>query len=382
MIKIPMSKKDSVVFINQNAGYLMIDIINAHSNYNKRSIITGKLIERNISIDTSVKIEKIITYNRSSGFKRMFTWAVGFVQILWLIKTRYRKADLFIVTNPPFAGLLPLFCRNPFSILIYDVYPDVLVSYKFLSNHSFITKWWRKANQKVFKKALHIFTIAAGMKEVLSQYADKEKIKVVPLWADNRFLKTVPKEENLFIQQHQLQNKFLIIYSGNIGHSHSVEVLIEIAKKTTDPEVMFVIIGEGDKHQHVDELIRKYQLNNCLLLPWQNVTMLPHSLSAADLGVVTLGAAAAGFSIPSKTFSLLSVGAPLLCIADKTSELAFLVNSTETGKCFAATDTSSMIEYILLVKSDKNYRTRLKENALKTAAAYGPDNAFKFVEQE
>ena len=375
-----MTKKDSIVFINQNAGYLMIDIINAHSNYQQRSIITGKLIQRNISIDPSVKIEKIITYNRSSGVKRMFTWVVGFMQILWLVKTRYRKADLFIVTNPPFAGLIPLFCNNPFSILIYDVYPDVLVAYKFLSNDSLITKWWRKANRKIFARAKNIFTIAAGMKEVLCQYTTGEKIKVVPLWADNRFLKPIAKADNQFIQKHQLHNKFLVIYSGNLGHSHNVEVLVEIANAISDKEVMFVIIGEGDKQQEIDDLIKKYQLSNCVLLPWQNVETLPHSLSAADLAVVTLGKGASGFSIPSKTFSLMSAGVPLLCIADKASELASLVNSSETGKCFEADEIAAMIQFILLVKSDKNYSLRLKENALITSAEYGPDNALKFAE--
>ena len=375
-----MTKKDSIVFINQNAGYLMIDIINAHSNYQQRSIITGKLIQRNISIDPSVKIEKIITYNRSSGVKRMFTWAVGFIQILWLVKTRYRKADLFIVTNPPFAGLIPLFCNNPFSILIYDVYPDVLVAYKFLSNDSLITKWWRKANRKIFASAKNIFTIAAGMKEVLCQYTTSEKIKVIPLWADNRFLKPIAKADNQFIQKHQLHNKFLVIYSGNLGHSHNVEVLVEIANAFSDIEVMFVIIGEGDKQQEIDDLIKKYQLGNCVLLPWQNVETLPHSLSAADLAVVTLGKGASGFSIPSKTFSLMSAGVPLLCIADKASELASLVNSSGTGKCFEADEITAMIQFILLVKSDKNYSLRLKENALTISAEYGPDNALKFAE--
>jgi glycosyltransferase involved in cell wall biosynthesis len=375
-----MQQKDSIVFINQNAGYLMIDIINAHSAYKKRTIITGKLIQRNINLDNSVKVEKIITYNRSSGLKRMFTWSIGFIQILWLIKTRYRKADLFIVTNPPFAGLIPLFCSNPFSLLIFDVYPDVLVAYKFLGNKSFITNWWRKANRSIFNKARNVFTIAEGMKNVLSQYIPSEKIKVVPLWADNRFLKPVAKGDNIFIRRYQLRDKFLVLYSGNIGHSHSVEALVEVAKKINDSNIMFVIIGEGDKKEEVATFIKQYKLENCLLLPWQDVEMLPHSLSAADLAVVALGKEASGFSIPSKTFSLMSVGKPLLCIADDSSELATLVKSRETGKCFAADDINAMIEFILLIKSDRTYREQLIANSLSTSESYGPANALKFIE--
>ena len=81
-----MAGKESIVFINQNAGYLMIDIIHAHTEYHQRAIITGKLVPRNESLDDSVVVEKIITYNRSSGIKRLFTWFWGFIQILWLVK--------------------------------------------------------------------------------------------------------------------------------------------------------------------------------------------------------------------------------------------------------------------------------------------------------
>src|SRR5436189_4264808 len=125
-----MAGKESIVFINQNAGYLMIDIIHAHTQYQQRAIITGKLVSRNKSLDDAVVVEKIITYNRSSAIKRLFTWFWGFVQILWLVKTKYRKSDLFIITNPPFAVFIPLFCNNKFSVLIYDIYPDALVAYK------------------------------------------------------------------------------------------------------------------------------------------------------------------------------------------------------------------------------------------------------------
>lgn len=374
-----MADKESIVFINQNAGYLMIDIIHAHKEYKKRAIITGKLIERNLPLDASVKFEKIIKYNRSSAIKRLFTWSWGFVQILWLVKTRYRKSDLFIVTNPPFAGFIPLFCRNKFSLLVYDVYPDALITYNFIGDNSFISRWWKKANHKIFAKAQQVYTISSGMKEVLSRYIDADKINTVPIWTDNKFFKPVPKAENIFIQKHQLQDKFLVMYSGNLGHSHNIEVLIEIALAIKDKDIYFVIIGDGDKKQLVVEMINQYQLNNCLLLPWQEVSMLPFSLSAADLAVVTLGKEASMLSVPSKTFNLLSVGVPLLCIAEERSELASLVNHYEVGKCFNPTEIANMVEYIQSVKSNDGYCNILQQNVLKASEDFGPENALKFV---
>ena len=145
-----MADKEAIVFINQNAGYLMIDIIHAHADYPQRTIIAGKLIERNAKLDKEVKFEKIIAYNRSSSIKRLFTWSWGFIQILWLVKVRYRKAELFIVTNPPFASFLPLFSSNVFSLLVYDVYPDVLIAYKMIDLNSFISRFWKNLNKRIF----------------------------------------------------------------------------------------------------------------------------------------------------------------------------------------------------------------------------------------
>lgn len=374
-----MRENESIVFINQNAGYLMIDIIHAHQQYKKRTIIAGKLVQRDTALDSTVKFEKIITYNRSSSVKRLFTWGWGFIQILWLLKTRYRKSHLFIVTNPPLAVFIPLICSNTFSILVYDVYPDALVAYKFIGANSLITRLWKRANRKVFAKAKKIFTISEGMKSVLSRYVEKDKIDMIPVWTDNSFFQPISKSANVFIQNNNLLDKFIVMYSGNMGHSHNIEVLTDIAAAIKDPGICFVLIGDGDKKKFIVEKIKTLQLVNCVLLPWQEMDMFPFSLAAADLAIVTLGKEASVLSVPSKTFNLLSVGAPLLCITDHSSELAALVNQYAVGKCFSSGDIENMVKYIESVKSDADYRGTLQQNSLKASKDFGPENAFKFV---
>ena len=375
-----MSDRNHIVFINQNSGYLMIDIVNAFTQYDQRTLITGKLIERNIPLDPKVNIEKIITYNRSASVKRLFTWCWGFVQIFWLIKTKYRKSDLFIVTNPPFTTFLPLFCKNRFSILVYDVYPDALIAYHYIKEHSFISNIWKNTNKKVFLKADNIFTIGERMKMAISKYVlDETKIRIISNWTDNTFLQPVPKTENKFIEKYQLSDKFLVMYSGNLGHSHNIETLIELATDMQNDAVHFIVIGDGDKKVLLAEMIKQRQLSNCMLLPWQEVAMLPHSMSAADLGVVTLAKEASSVSVPSKTFNLMSVGVPLLCIADVDSELYKLVNEFRIGKCFNASEKESMITFIRKVKADSAYRDHLKQNALQASKCFTSKNAKQFI---
>ena len=87
-----MNKKKQIVFVNQSSGYLMIDIVNEFRDvYEERILMAGFLNPRNNPIDDNVKIEKITTFNRSSFMKRIGTWALGFLKVLWLIKTKYNS---------------------------------------------------------------------------------------------------------------------------------------------------------------------------------------------------------------------------------------------------------------------------------------------------
>lgn len=373
-----MTESKEIVYINQNAGYLMIDIINAKDNSFKKSIITGKIIPRNKQLANDVTINKIITYDRSSNIKRIFTWTWGFLQILFLIKFKYKKAELFIVTNPPLSTFLPLFCSNKFSLLVYDIYPDAFVQYGILNKKSKLIKYWENANKKIYPKAQNIYTLSNGMKNLLSNYVNEAKISVVPIWTDNTFLKPIPKHENEFILKNNLQNKFVVMYSGNLGFSHDVEIIPEIAKIITIPEIEFLIIGDGDKKSLIEQKIKDYQLTNCKLLPWQETQMLPFSLAAADLSIVTLGKEASLLSVPSKTFNIMSVGTPLLCIASQKSELAQLVNTNKVGKIFDANQKNEIKEFILDLFNNKNNLQEYINNSLLTSKLFGSENANKF----
>ena len=125
----------------------MIDIIGTFRDlYDQRVLISGILVERNHRLDSDVKWERIIPYDRRSTVKRLYTWTIGFLRILWLIKTRYSGAHLFLVSNPPFTMFLPLLCKNPFSLLVYDVYPDALTEFEVFKQNSGIVKAWQNTN--------------------------------------------------------------------------------------------------------------------------------------------------------------------------------------------------------------------------------------------
>ena len=366
----------AVVFINQSSGYLMIDIVNTFSEKNYPcALIMGSLVERNRPLNSRIKVHKIIEYDRKTSTKRILTWAWGTLQILWIVMLKYRKAHLFIVSNPPFAPLLPLLIRNRFSLMIYDVYPDVLIKMGFLGDNSFLAKSWRRINKKIYTRADNIFTLTESMSILIRQYSGDKEIKVVPLWVDNSFFKSVPKDTNPFINEHNLSEHFVVMYSGNLGTTHKVDILIELAQRVGNPKVIFLIIGEGDQKRSLEEKIRKLNLRNCLLLPLQPVNRIPYSFSAADIAIVSLSINASALSLPSKIFSFMSAGLPLLCIAGEDSELKSLVDKYNNGGCFTPDKLDDITAFIEEMVGNGDLLETYKTSSLNASQDFTPENA-------
>jgi glycosyltransferase involved in cell wall biosynthesis len=374
--------KKKIIFLHHVAGYMMIDIANAFAGkYAECILLTGELRKRKKDLNPRVKLLNLIRYNPKSNLSRLITWIFGFLQALLYIIFKGGKADLFITTNPPLGVFIPYFCKNKYSLLIYDIYPDVLIEYKMLSRESFIIKYWEKTNRKIFAKAQKVFTISSGMKKLISKYIDPDKIEIVPCWTDNSFLKPIPKEDNIFIKKQEVSGKFLVIYSGNLGYTHDIEVLIDLAERVKRENIFFFIIGEGDKKKILSDRINKSGQRNIRLLSWQDIKIYPYSLSAADLAVVTLGKEASIMSVPSKLYDIMSVGSPLLSIAEKDSEMAKIINKYDMGICCSADQTDRMLDFIYNLMDNKEYCQKLRANSLKASHDFTPDNAFKFVNQ-
>ena len=372
---------NKIVLINQSSGYLMIDIVNAfEKKYDEVVFMYGSLEILDFPINNNVKISKLMAYNRKSTFLRAITWIVATLQVFFRMLFVYRNYEIVYVTNPPLTYLISLVIRNPFSIIVYDTYPDALKNFGIKESNLFY-KQWVNWNKNLFAKSKVIFTLSDGMKECITKYVTEEKIKVIPNWSHSKFFSPIPKSENKFIIEHNLNNKFIVLYSGNIGFTHNVEVIIEVANLlSSEKDIQFLIIGEGGKKHKLLKMATDYGLTNCTFLKWQNTELLPFSLGSADLGIVTLNDETALLSVPSKTYHLMAVGAPLLCIAPKKSELYDLVIKHQNGNCFEKDQLTEIANYIIEIKNNLKEKTKISNNSIQASNYYTELNALKYVE--
>lgn len=368
------------LLINQSPGYLFIDIANAISKYDKVVLICNS--KRDLKrLNSNVKIIHIKPYDKSSLFKRLTSWVVSSIQIWWIIITRYNKDELLFSSNPPLASLLSFFLPNKhISYLVYDIYPDVLISGKIIKKDNVIGRIWSKINKKIYSRADHIYTLSEGMANCLSKYINREKIEIVPCWPDTSVLFHVDKKDNSFIKKYNLEGKFIVLYSGNLGYTHRVESIVYAAERLKQyKNIHFVMIGEGGKKDLIRRMVTNAKLCNFTLLPYQPIDILPYSLGAADIAVVTLDISASQLSVPSKTFNLLYLGKTILCIGSDNSELGKLVNKYSIGKVCSPDDIDSIVSFIKEMSINADELNKFNHNSRELSNQFSVDNSMKFI---
>lgn len=370
-----------IVFVNQSTGYLTIDIINSFAkHFDEVHLIYGNIRVQDIPIDTKVTYSRIVEKSRRSHVTRFLAWFVASIQVFFLLLFRFRQYEIFYVSLPPFAYLSSLFLRNKFSLLMFDVYPDVLKMLK-IGPRNPVYWLWARFNRRLFLRAHRVYTIGDSLANLMSQYAPREKIHVIPLWSGLTDVKPIPKSENPFVKEHGLKDKFIVQYSGNIGGTHNIETLIEAARILHSHEdILFLIIGRGLKVPLVKELIEKYQLKNCLLLPFQPDDVIRYSIAAADISVVLIEDEIANVSIPSKIYNIMSVGSAVLSISPKNSEVDKIVTRHGIGANFTKDQTQEISQHILRVKNSTALQAKYSSQAQIAAQEYTLTNADRYLE--
>jgi len=374
-------KDRKIVVINQASNYLTVGFCNAFSaQFESVSLITGSIHIQGEELNKNVKVTPINKWVERPASKKFWSYIKACLKIYWLLLTKYRKHEVFFVSIPPMGYLLNLLVSNHFSILVWDVYPDVFKITGMKENH-FLYKTWASLNKKSFKKSFRLFTIGNKMADLLEVYVPRTKMIIQPIWSIFQANERVLKTENPFIKEHNLENKFIIQYSGNIGLTHKVEIVVEIAELLKDnKDIIFQIIGRGPRVPALQKMVEEKNLPNCMFLPFQSDAMFPFSLSAADLGIVILDELTSKGSVPSKSYNLMSYGIPSIYIAGEDSELHDYANQFKAAACFTERELQAAKNFILDLASNKQKWEMMSQNALETSKLFRRDNAYKFVE--
>lgn len=370
-----------LVLLNQEANYLTTGLANAfHSRFESVTLVVGTLYSQGEELDPRVKIVRINRMEESPGWKKAWSYLSALVRLWWLLMTRFRNHEVLFISVPPMGYLLNLILPHKFSMVIWDLYPDAF-KVTGMTEKNWVYRIWAWLNRKSFRKAYRVFTIGDVLADAISKYVCRDKLSVHAIWSMFREAPRVTRSQNYFVKQHDLGEKFIVQYSGNIGVTHNVEFLIEIAEKMKENlRIMFQIIGRGSRKPYIERMVAERALGNLQVLPFQEDKMFPHSISAANLGVVILDESVSRGSVPSKAYNLMSFGIPALYISSAESQLARDAHKYGHARCFSVNEKDDICHFILKLVNDPELCQRMSQAALRAAENFTPANANKFVE--
>ena len=178
-----------------------------------------------------------------------------------------------------------------------------------------------------------------------------------------------------------MQGKFVVQYSGNIGLTHKVEIMVKLAERMRGcPGILFQIVGRGPRVAVLKKLVEEKGLENCQFLPFQTDEMFPFSLAAADLGVVILDELTSKGSVPSKSYNLMAYGIPSLYIAAPDSELHAYAERYGHAVCLSETQLDQAVAFIADLSHNPERLRVMSARSLAAATHYKRDNARKLVD--
>lgn len=284
---------------------------------------------------------------------------------LRLLFSRRRPGEiLFVTTNPPFLGwiawLARLVRRRRYLLVLHDLYPDVAERLGYMKPNGFLAEAWRWANRRAYRRASALVVLGRCMQDtVLEAYAPLPPVHVIQSWADGSAIRPLPKAGNPLAKARGLDGKFVVLYSGNLGQAHQLEVLVKAAERLQDvPEVVIVFIGEGAKKAELVSMVRRLGLSNVLFFPPVPYEGLPYSLGAGDIGVVTLERGVEGLCEPSKLYGYLAAGLAVLALVGEESEVAEIVSKHGCGYRLDHDDVDGVVE---VVRRLATHRRELEE---------------------
>lgn len=266
-----------------------------------------------------------------------------------------QEIDVILATStPPIQGLaagrLKKNLKCPFVYNLQDIFPDSLVHTGLASENSLFWKIGRRVEDATYQRADKIVTISEDFrKNILAKGVLPEKIAVIENWINERDAYPINRADNPLFDQYKLpRNRFYIAYSGNIGHSQNMDMLLDTAVSLRKREdIGFIIVGDGVCREHVAERIRDEGLDNVVLLPYQPYEDIAKVFSLGDVALLISKRGTGKNSVPGKTWGYLAAGRPVLASFDTDSDLSRLLTEKDCGVCIESDDGESLCKTVL-----------------------------------
>lgn len=300
---------------------------------------------------------------------RALRYSLNWIIQLWK-GLREKDVDcIYLASTPPIQGLLGAFIKKfrgiPFVYNLQDIFPDSLYNNGLANKGGILWKIGRVIENFTYKHADKIIVISEDFKKnIMAKGVSEEKIVVVYNWVDQNAVVNIDRENNKLFDKYNLDlSKFYIEYSGNIGLSQNMDMLLEVMEDLQDnyPDINLVLVGEGAYKVQVEKIVADKQLKNVVMLPFQPYEDISHVFSLGDVGLVISKPGTGAASVPSKTWSIMSASRPVLANFDE-NELKDILAGNECGIFTKAGDKEAFKQSVITLYESRELCKQYGEN--------------------
>lgn len=281
------------------------------------------------------------------------------VQLHYMLWKKYDVA--FIDSTPPIQGLkLPivrLFRKKGIVHNVQDLFPETLSGTGLAKQGGLLWKIGMWVSNVTFRNSDKIIAISNDIKRsMVARGVPAEKIEVVYNWVDEKTVQPVAKEDNPLFEEFGLdRNKFTIVYAGNLGNAQNIGIVLDGAKEL--PEVQFAVFGSGGLENDVRKRISDDGLTNVHLNPLQPVERVKYVYSLGDACIVSCKEGLGGSAMPSKSWSIMSCGRPVVASFDE-GELKEIL---ENNNCGVFSHAGNVKEFVAAIRQMATNREECEE---------------------
>lgn len=267
-----------------------------------------------------------------------------YLRALFALLRRVQPGTIVVaMTDPPLLGWGAwLTARARGAAIVHwvqDVYPEIAIA---LSGQRWLGVLYPFRNA-AWRRADGCVVVGADMADLLADAGvARERIHVIPNRAPAGVRSLAPLEAAPLRRAWDLEGKFVVAYSGNLGRVHDLDPILDVAAaRRDDARVVFLFIGDGPQRARLEEAARERALANVQFRPSQPRSHLAETLAVADLHLVTLRAGCERFVFPSKFHGAVAANRPMLFIGPATAEPARLIREHQVGFAFTRDETAA-----------------------------------------
>lgn len=261
-------------------------------------------------------------------------------------------AGIVVTTVPPFAASAAMFvgalARVPITYWVMDLNPDQAVARGVVADGSLPVRAFDLMNALILRQATSTVVLDRFMaKRVAAKAPLGDKLVTIPPWPQQDHLEEVAHADNPFRREHGMHGKFVIMYSGNMSLVHPVTTMLEAAKRLRDESRLeLVFIGGGVGAEEIKRFVEREGLDNIRLLPYEPLSRLKYSLSAADVHLVAMGNEMVGIVHPCKIYGAMAVARPILFLGPRPCHVSEILDRHQIGWDVRHGDVDGAVETI------------------------------------